>query len=119
MGETLHDCLLYEKSEWILARALDTLYDVFGADECPIQLFSAIQIMPTLKTMASQLSNTVIFVAYTYNVIVMCVCVSSHVQMVTSKRKDIGVYCGEVECARDNLQPFIDYMNTRTSMHGY
>ena len=119
MGETLHDCLSCEKSEWILARALDTLYDVFGADECPIQLFSAIQIMPTLKTMASQLSNTVIFVAYTYNVIVMCVCVSSHVQMVTSKRKDIGVYCGEVECARDNLQPFIDYMNTRTSMHGY
>ena len=56
-------------SVWVVARALDTLYDVFGADECPPHLFSDLQIMPILKTIAAQLPKRVklMFVCRTLN----------------------------------------------------
>ncbi|CAI8010299.1 HEAT repeat-containing protein 3 [Geodia barretti] len=93
VGRTLRECMSGGGSVWVVARALDTLYDVFGADECPPHLFSDLQIMPILKTIAAQLPKR-----------------GSGVS-----RTELGtaVY-GEVVCARDNLLPFIDYMTTRT-----
>jgi hypothetical protein len=61
VGRTLRDCMTGGGSVWVVARALDTLYDVFGADECPPHLFSDLQIMPTLKTIAAQLPKRVNF----------------------------------------------------------
>ena len=74
VGKTLLDCVSCEPCEWVVARALDALYDVFGADECPIQVFSTLQIMPILEKASSQLHSRVsilmcsiisIYVAYT------------------------------------------------------
>ena len=59
VGRTLRDCVSCGQSEWVVARALDALYGVFGADECPVQVFSDLQIMPTLKIVAAQLSDRV------------------------------------------------------------
>jgi hypothetical protein len=94
VGKTLLDCVSCEPCEWVVARALDALYDVFGADECPIQVFSTLQIMPILEKASSQLHSRI-----------------------AAKREGLGVHYGEVVCARDNLQPFIDYIHTRTKPH--
>ena len=59
VGETLRDCVSCDPCVWVVARALDALYDVFGADECPAQLFSTLQIMPILENTASQLNSRV------------------------------------------------------------
>lgn len=65
VGEALRDCISLEPCEWLVARALDALYDVFGADECPLQLFSSLQIMPVLENTAAQFSTKVIHAAST------------------------------------------------------
>ena len=59
VGETLRDCVSCAPCEWVRARALDALYDVFGADECPAQLFSSLQIMPILENAAYQFTARV------------------------------------------------------------
>jgi hypothetical protein len=92
VGRALRDCVSSGQPEWVVARALDSLYDVFGADECPAQLFSDLQIMPVLKAVAAQFTDGV-----------------------RGRRRELGAHYVEVACARDNLQPFIDYMTSRTS----
>ena len=59
VGEALRECVSHDVCVWVVARALDALYDVFGADECPTQLFSTLQIMPVLKHIASQFTARV------------------------------------------------------------
>ena len=39
----------------------------------------------------------------------------SSVQAATISKKELGVLYGEVVSARDNLQPFIDYMTTEVA----
>ena len=60
VGRTLRDSMSGGGSVWVVARALDTLYDVFGSDECPPHLFSHLQIMPVLQSIAAQLPKQVI-----------------------------------------------------------
>ena len=59
VGEALRECVSHDVCVWVVARALDALYDVFGADECPTQLFSTLQIIPVLKHIASQFTARV------------------------------------------------------------
>ena len=66
VGKTLLDCVSGIPCEWAVARALDALYDVFGADECPVQLFSTLQIMPILEKASSQLNSRVSIIHVTH-----------------------------------------------------
>ena len=59
VGRALCECVSCGESELVVARALDTLYDVFGADECPVRLLVDLQIIPTLKRVAAQFSDRV------------------------------------------------------------
>lgn len=74
VGEALRDCISLEPCEWLVARALDALYDVFGADECPVQLFLSLQIMPVLESAASQVSARVGHVAGAYIALLSICC---------------------------------------------
>ena len=59
VGRVVRDCVSSGGSVWLMARALDTLYDLFGADECPVSIFTHLQIMPILKTIAAHLPEKV------------------------------------------------------------
>ena len=59
VGRVVRDCVSSGGSVWVMARALDTLYDLFGADECPVSIFTNLQIMPILKTIAAHLPEKV------------------------------------------------------------
>ena len=67
-----------DPSLWVVALALDGLFDVFGDDNCPLAVFTSLQIMPVLKNAASFFKARVS----------VCICVHVHVYTVLSE----GVY---------------------------
>ena len=59
VGASLRDCISTDPSVWVVAVALDGLYDVFGSDDCPPELFTSLQIMPALQNISAQFTARV------------------------------------------------------------
>ena len=46
---SLRDCICQDSSLLVVCQAVDVIFDIFGADECPPELFSSLSLMPVLE----------------------------------------------------------------------
>lgn len=53
VGASLRDCISKDSSLWVVSRALDSIFDIFGDDNCPSSLSVDIALMPVLQQLAS------------------------------------------------------------------
>lgn len=91
IGTSLRDCIATDCSLWVVAQALDSVFDVFGDDDCPPSLFVELGLMQSLKNMASTFKARL-----------------------RVEKKSLGSNTAVVQNAKLNLPRFIQYMETRT-----
>lgn len=53
VGASLRDCISKDSSLWVVSRALDSVFDIFGDDNCPSSLSVDIALMPVLQQLVS------------------------------------------------------------------
>lgn len=111
LGTCLRDCVSRDPSLWVVALALDGLFDVFGDDNCPLALFDSLQIMPVLKNAASFFKARVSPWLCTHYA---CTAFATPSVQLRVEKSTLGAHSPVVHSARENLPRFIDYMESRT-----
>ena len=59
IGATLQDCISNDGSAWVVCQALDSIYDIFGDDNCPPSLCISLSLLPALTQLASIIKEKV------------------------------------------------------------
>ena len=72
VGVFLRDTVSSDGSLWVVATAMDALFDVFGSDSCPPTMFADLGILPVLQEAAS---------TFRARVSCICACVSTCVRV--------------------------------------
>ena len=53
VGVSLRECISKDSRLWVVCQALDSVFDVFGDDNCPPSVFVDVALMPALQKLAS------------------------------------------------------------------
>ncbi len=48
--QVLRECVVQEKCLGVVSQALDAIFDIFGDDSCPMELFSSLNLLSVLVT---------------------------------------------------------------------
>ena len=49
VGTALRDCISQDGSLWVVCQALDSVFDIFGSDDCPLDLISSLSLHSVLE----------------------------------------------------------------------
>lgn len=92
IGSTLRDCVSSDSLLWVTCYALDSIFDVFGEDECPIELYHSLGLPAVLNKAEETFSSRM-----------------------TSQHDEVKLHHKAIRCAKCNLPAFIHYMTERAS----
>ena len=53
VGVSLRECISKDSRLWVVSQALDSVFDIFGDDNCPPSVFVEVALMPALQKLAS------------------------------------------------------------------
>lgn len=53
VGVSLRECISKDSRLWVVSQALDSVFDIFGDDNCPLSVFVEVALMPVLQKLAS------------------------------------------------------------------
>ena len=53
VGVSLRECISKDNRLWVVSQALDSVFDIFGDDNCPPSVFVDVTLMPALQKLAS------------------------------------------------------------------
>ena len=48
VGGILKECVVKEQCLLVVCHALDSIFDIFGDDACPVELFTSLDLLPVL-----------------------------------------------------------------------
>eukprot|EP00731_Ephydatia_muelleri_P035348 Em0115g16a len=92
IGATLRDCVSQDPQLWVVSQALDSVFDVFGEDNCPVTLYQTLGLPSVLKSAASTFKSRMV-----------------------SERDDVKPHLRVVKTAHSNLRAFMQYMTGRAA----
>lgn len=49
IGSALKECVARDQSLCVVCPALDSIFDIFGEDSCPVELFVSLALLPVLE----------------------------------------------------------------------
>ena len=59
IGTALRGCVEKDPSLWVVCQALDSVFDMFGSDSCPPDLFTSLSLLPVLRQAAASFTARV------------------------------------------------------------
>ena len=59
IGRALRKCVSLDPCLFVVSHALDSMFDVFGDDDCPAAVFWELEMLPVLEELASKFSSRV------------------------------------------------------------
>ena len=59
VGRALRKCVSLDPCLFVVSHALDSMFDVFGDDDCPAVVFWELEMLPVLEELASKFSSRV------------------------------------------------------------